>query len=394
MNPPEVDRCHSNAPVLIRDHELAGIEVLRFLCALAVLIWHYGHFFFVGALDHAQALAVRPMSPAYWFLQPVYEKGWCAVQVFWCISGFIFYWRYAEQISDRRIGAIEFAARRFSRLYPLHIVTLVLVVALQFLYFRSHGQTFIVSNNSARAFLAQLFFASSWFDWQVESFNAPIWSVSVEILVYYGFFYAVRAVGANCLVAICVSGAGLALLWSGLSLFQMQTVCQCAVLFFAGGAAQLLSKRRFSLLGAMCAGAGVCALLVVNAVDFNLVVIVILAVCLVLVFAGFGEMKCGPIFRSMAFLGNATYSSYLVHFPIQLGLVIILDALGYDRAFFRSYIALVAYLAVVIVISLAVFHLLESPAQSWLRNRARSALKTPPSDPLPTPRRFLASGDA
>jgi peptidoglycan/LPS O-acetylase OafA/YrhL len=34
-------------------HELAGIELLRFLSAFAILVWHYQHFFFVGKFDDA-----------------------------------------------------------------------------------------------------------------------------------------------------------------------------------------------------------------------------------------------------------------------------------------------------------------------------------------------------
>ena len=78
------------------------------------------------------------------------------------------------------------------------------------------------------------------------------------------------------------------------------------------------------------------------------------------------------------FLGNATYSSYLMHFPIQLGLVgRILDALGFSRTVFFSPIVLVAYLALVISTSLAVYHLFELPAQNWIRRRARRPKSMP-----------------
>jgi len=224
MNPSAVERPSTKHAALNHVHELAGIEVLRFLCAFAILLWHYPHFFFVGEVDDTQLLAIRPALPAHWLLQYLYAQGWCAVQVFWCISGFIFYWRYARPIFDRRIQLAEFATRRFSRLYPLHIVTLIIVALLQYLYSRSHGQNFIVPNTSAGSFLAQLFFASNWFDWQSESFNGPIWSISVEILVYFGFFYIMRAVGAKPVVAIVISGVSFALLYSGFSLFHMKKI--------------------------------------------------------------------------------------------------------------------------------------------------------------------------
>lgn len=370
MNPSADEHHSSRRTTSNHVHELAGIEVLRFLCAFAILIWHYPHFFFLGPVDDAQLLAIRPTLPLHWLLRDLYAQGWTAVQVFWCISGFIFYWRYAQQIFDRRIEIGEFATRRFSRLYPLHIVTLIIVALLQYLYFRSHEQYFIVADNNAGAFLAQLFFASNWFDWQSESFNGPIWSISVEILVYFGFFYAMRAIGANPIVAIAISAASLVLFHSGLSLLHMKKVCECIVLFFAGGTAQLLSKQRFALPISVCVGAATIALLAVNVIHISLGVVAILAVCLVLSFARFGEMKSGSFLKHAAFLGNATYSSYLIHFPIQLAMVTVLDAMGYSRTIFLSPVALVTYLAVVIVASLFVFHLFEAPAQDWLRSHA------------------------
>ena len=66
-----------------------------------------------------------------------------------------------------------------------------------------------------------------------------------------------------------------------------------------------------------------------------------------------------------------------MHFPIQLGLVTILDALGFSRTVFFSPIVLVAYLALVISTSLAVYHLFDFPAQNWIRRRARRPKSMP-----------------
>ena len=64
----------------------------------------------------------------------------------------------------------------------------MLIALLQYVYSRSHGQYFIYQNNSVHAFIAQIFFASNWFSGQTDSFNGPIWSISVEILIYFIFF--------------------------------------------------------------------------------------------------------------------------------------------------------------------------------------------------------------
>jgi len=347
-----------------RDNELRGIEILRFLCAFSILLLHYQNFLFVGNYDGSQAFKL----PLYWLLKYPYTAGSWAVQFFWVISGFIFYWKYAQSIFERRVGIAEFSTRRFSRLYPLHVVSLILVALLQWIYFRSHGQNFIYGENNINAFFAQIFFASNWFYWQGFSFNGPIWSVSVEILVYFTFFWTVWIFGAKTIVAAALSGVSLILMRSGRFHFVFsEAIFECAFLFFAGGVAQWLSQRRFALLLAACAGVSTVILLKARIVYLDFRTVSLLAISSVMLFAKVGEMNSGMVLRSFSFLGNATYSSYLIHFPIQLIAVIVVDALGYSRLIFSHPLVLATYLAIVIGISLGVYHLFELPAQNWIR---------------------------
>jgi len=166
-----------------KDHELAGIEILRFVCALGVLIWHYQHFFFRGAWNAELGAALRPTLPLYSVFFIFYENGSLAVPFFWVISGFIFYWQYSAAVRSGAVKFRDFLVRRFSRLYPLHFVTLVLVALGQYVYFESHRETFIYSWNKPIWFASQLLFASNWFTRQPETFNGPIWSVSIEIVI-------------------------------------------------------------------------------------------------------------------------------------------------------------------------------------------------------------------
>ena len=79
--------------------KLLGLEVIRFTCAMAVLVWHYHHFAMIGD----GAAMTRPHAPLGTLLWPFYHFGLFGVQIFWCISGFIFYWKYADAIAERRI---------------------------------------------------------------------------------------------------------------------------------------------------------------------------------------------------------------------------------------------------------------------------------------------------
>ena len=186
------------APVTAMTHDqsggrskLLGLELIRFTCAMTVLVWHYHHFAMIG--DGSAML--RPHEPLYALLWPLYDFGLFGVQVFWCISGFIFYWNYADAIAARRIEPKRFFWLRFSRLYPLHFATLLIVAGLQPLYAALAGQPFIFKDGSAVNFLLHLGLADQWTGPRPLSFNGPIWSVSAEVFVYVAFFLLLRTFG-------------------------------------------------------------------------------------------------------------------------------------------------------------------------------------------------------
>ena len=83
----------------------------------------------------------------------------------------------------------EFFLLRFSRLYPLHFITLIIVCLLQLYSIKKTGSYIVYSNNDLKHFLLNLFFISGWGGYEGPSYNAPIWSVSLELFAYICFFY-------------------------------------------------------------------------------------------------------------------------------------------------------------------------------------------------------------
>jgi peptidoglycan/LPS O-acetylase OafA/YrhL len=69
--------------------EIPAIEFLRFFSALMILVFHYVHFTYKGT-SLPQNLSNLNL-PFYNFLWIFYEFGKYAVQIFWSISGFIFF---------------------------------------------------------------------------------------------------------------------------------------------------------------------------------------------------------------------------------------------------------------------------------------------------------------
>ena len=116
---------HAQQEPVQRNKKLLGLEVVRFFSAFAVLVWHYQHFFFMA--DNPKDF-IREQQPLYFLFSLFYDYGFYGVKVFWYISGFIFFWKYRETISSKSITYKKFFVLRFSRLYPLHFFTLMLVV--------------------------------------------------------------------------------------------------------------------------------------------------------------------------------------------------------------------------------------------------------------------------
>ena len=81
------------APARADADKLLGLELLRFASALAVLFFHYRHFAHLVGMPAVG----RATVPFYGLLWPLYEYGQYGVQIFWGISGYIFFWKYGVQ---------------------------------------------------------------------------------------------------------------------------------------------------------------------------------------------------------------------------------------------------------------------------------------------------------
>ncbi|RIX26981.1 acyltransferase family protein [Sphingomonas edaphi] len=341
--------------------KLLGLEILRFFAALAVLLYHYRHFaHMVGVRS-----VLRTDVPFYSVFWPLYEYGQYGVQLFWGISGYIFFWKYGRPVHDRQVGAADFFWLRFSRLYPLHLATLALVIALQAAHRNLVGSDFIYPAQNATFLIRQLFLATDWGPPQPFSFNGPIWSISAEVAVYAGFFLLLRKLAPTVKLCLGVVLAALILQLAGLDWVSIG----CASYFFAGGIAALAPQRLHRAAGLALAGIVVVGLATGILGDrATLPMILLIAVpCLLLVASREWralDRYAGPIQAA----GNLTYSSYLLHFPLQLMLAIAV-ARGVVEVDLASPALLAAYLATTLVVAAISYRAFELPAQDWIRRR-------------------------
>ena len=74
-----------------------------------------------------------------------------------------------------------------------------------------------------------------------------------------------------------------------------------------------------------------------------------------------------------ALLGDISHSVYLWHFPIQLGFVLIANKADMASGFFGTGLSVLVYFCTLIIVSYFSYHLLERPAQKYLRRTWMSA---------------------
>ena len=343
--------------------KLLGLEILRFVCALAVVLYHYHHF---AAFQGASGLhlAQYPLSE---LLGPVYRWGQLGVQFFWMISGFVFFWKYGEVIAAHRIAPRKFFWLRFSRLYPLHLATLLIVASLQPVHALLTGHDFVFGPNNASQFALNLAMATQWGTMAPMTFDGPFWSVSAEVLVYAIFFAVVWRFGSS--IATC---AAVMLIGLGIS-FAASPVAFCALMFFAGGLTALLFAERGHrpaaptvALGLLLVAMAVIAAAMLSGVDLAPRMLA-LGVGPQLMFLAARDWRLFDRFaRPIEIAGNLTYSTYLCHFPMQLALAVVVAATGIVLPL-SSPVFLAAYVGGVLLVGYLVFERFERPAQDWIR---------------------------
>jgi peptidoglycan/LPS O-acetylase OafA/YrhL len=359
-------------------NRLRSLDGLRGIAAFGVVLWHWQHFYTLdGPHRDVWRMTAEPFSL---LLRPFYVLGWAAVDIFFVLSGFVFFWLYAETIRTGAIGGLSFARLRFSRLYPLHFATLILVALLQLYFLRERGAFFIYRDNDWPHFIAQLFMVQNWWPRSMQSFNGPTWSVSIETMLYVIFFIACRfglRRGAHCLFIALIGG---------LLLPTEEHIARGVIGFFLGGFVFTLWQqwRDSPAAGRIANTIGLAALsgwillglmtyyrlswfangeenyVFLVAFDFILAPLTVLALAL-------REHVRGGAHPVFGFLGDISYAAYLLHFPMQLALALVAVHLGWGTVVFMQGWVLIAFFSVLTGLAAVTHYYFEKPLQRFIR---------------------------
>lgn len=122
------------------------------------------------------------------FIQELYnnylQEGGIGVSFFFILSGFILAYRYQEKITCNQITWKSFYINRIARIYPLHVLTLLIVMVIGFI-----AGNYKCSLNLCLKALTNFSLCQSFIPYKsiYFSFNSPSWSISDEAFFYLSF---------------------------------------------------------------------------------------------------------------------------------------------------------------------------------------------------------------
>lgn len=317
----------------------------------------------------------------------VISRGYLGVDLFFLLSGFILTYVYfdtMERPSGRKFAI--FMWHRFIRLYPVHIAVLVGLVIVVL-----GAERLGLNLRSPEAFTFgalpwQVLLVHAWGVTDQVSWNVPSWSISAEWFAYLCFplvtvglgrvrdlrlllAIAAASLGAAALI-FSMAGWGLSGAWiapSALVRIAGSFVCGAALCRYAVLRGALERKSTFNDAAAMIALAAFLVLPSFGAPDFALI-------ALLAVFISTLAMSSGVTARlfslaAMVWLGEISYSLYMVHFPVLRALSIVfkpdrLAAMGPAAAIGVYCLSI----GICVAVAAALYYLVERPLRIRLRN--------------------------
>lgn len=338
--------------------QLQSLTPLRGIAALWVVFYHYGS-------QYLPALHADRYTH-------LLDKGYLAVDLFFMLSGFVLthvYWRVFTEPVRGSYG--RFLLARVARLYPLHVFVLSLFIATalasRMVEYAATGTFEAVAMQGARsvtALIANLFMLQGLRASEL-SWNYPAWSISVEFIAYLGFPLALpwiwrarpsrKIVLALVLVVVLGGLAGVTHddfdQWDG-----PLALLRCVPEFVIGSLlyAAFTGRSRRSLMGhdAVLAAAAVVLLLLLHRGDSDFLVILLFPVLILAAVANRGRAAVLLNTAPLIWLGEISYSLYLVHGLVQFVATQLLNATGHGSRDDLSTAASFAIMAFMLLVSL------------------------------------------
>ena len=313
-------------------------------------------------------------------LRAVLSHGALAVDLFFIMSGFVMALSYGPSFRDGVTvpGYLRFIALRLGRIYPLHLLVLLLFISVP-LTLALTGRPALPSQFPPGYFVQSLFLVQASGFFHNLAWNLPAWSISTEMMFYLlcpfvlvGTARGLFGIASHVVVMACVLTliGFVGIMADGLTngidqfgVFRCVLECTLGVLLFRVSVAAPMSGW-FSL--GLLAGALLSGLAYATGLAPDYAVVPLAFTCLLWSLLHrrqwLGVALSNPV---LLWLGRLSYATYMVHFLLKY----------WVKFLFPAYAPIVAvsaaYLASVLLASVALHYLAELPARRWGRSLVR-----------------------
>ena len=351
---------------MLNNEKLYLIKILTWSSAFIIVLFHYG--LWLGLNFYEENIFID-------YLVKRKEYGANFVYLYWTIIGYIFILFYH---SKKKIILKNYFINIFARYYPLHILTLIIVFIIQYLNLNLYVKTEFGYANDFYHFILHIFFASDWGLHVKQSFNAPIWFMSIlipifiyffltfKILIEHRFFFSISTMIFFYYIFPFIFD-------SHKSIFNIKA---CFFYFYLGISIFFISelknkyKKKFQILSVFGIIISLFALnykgiLFLDLIN-NIPSTVLLFTSLIFLCQNY-YIKPSHKSRMINTFINSSYSIYLWHFPLQLTFLIIIKFLNFDQSLFKNLIFFFIFLIFLFLISLISLKKFEIPCEKLIK---------------------------
>jgi len=381
---------------------LKALTGLRCFAAINIVLFHFSNpqWFNFNFYFPSPFMAGSLHIPV--LLAPVVNAGFISVSYFILLSGFVLGYNYNERARNGELDRKRFWEARFTRIYPIYLLSLLLSLGTLGAEYRAHTHAMFWTGVVLTPLLLQ-----GWIPAVATFMNTPAWTMSAEAFYYVIFPWLARAKKPVRVGPYIAKLAGVWLLglvpgalymafnpdgiahpdrWSyGPWLWALKYTPYAHVFSFIFGVmlANLdamiprashvrlwLGLSGFvGLYGILCLGPLVPYAIIHDGLLMPLFAFIVLGL------AGENVLARALGVRPLVFVGEASYCLYLLHFNLwnMIHGSHVLEALGLSR--FDPWLSYV----LLVLLALVALHFIEKPAQRKLREwmHATSVVKEP-----------------
>jgi peptidoglycan/LPS O-acetylase OafA/YrhL len=324
------------------------------------------------------------------FLAPVVNAGYASVSYFILLSGYVLAYNYGARARAGQLNTIRFYKARFTRLYPIYLLSLLMAWRMVGDEYTHHSHAMFWTGMVLSPLLLQ-----GWVPEIATFLNTPAWTMSAESFYYLLFPFVARWKRPETVGPIL---RRLAVIWfcglipgtlyivfnpdgiphpdrfswgPWLQALKFTPLPHLAAFIFGMVLAELDEliprEARFRLwLGAGGFGFTFFLLWLGGRIPYPLMhdgLLMPLFGCIILGLSGRNPLAAALGIRPLVFVGEASYSLYLLHFNFWN---YIHDTHVLNKLHVAQYDPWISYV-ILIGMALAALHFVEKPAQKWLR---------------------------